>query len=97
MTLFHQGVDSGSLVSSGKNNNCVNLKVKFPACAIFCFMNIEILISLKPIHSIYPLKMYQFSKQLTFEYRFPCHADNPAYPHDGSADKCYRRDRCADS
>ena len=35
---------------------------------------------------------------LTFGYRFPCRADNAAYPHDSRADKQrYRHDRRADS
>ena len=38
-------------------------------------------------HNIYLVKMYPFSKYLTFEYGFPCSADNAAYPHDGRADK----------
>ena len=42
--------------------------------------------------------MYPFLNILTFEYRFPCRADNAAYPHDGRADKRrYRHDRRADS
>ena len=53
---------------------------------------------LKPVYNIYQLKMYPFLNILTFGCRFPCRADNTAYPHDGRADKRrYRHDRRADS
>ena len=53
---------------------------------------------LKPVYNIYQLKMYPILNILTFGCRFPCRADNAAYPHDGRADKRrYRHDRRADS
>ena len=53
---------------------------------------------LKPVYNIYQLKMYPILIILTFGCRFPCRADNAAYPHDGRADKRrYRHDRRADS
>ena len=46
-------------------------------------------------------KINNFDKSIfaqKFGYRFPCRADNAAYPHDGRADKRrYRHDRRADS
>ena len=48
--------------------------------------------------SLYRYTPNPFLDILTFGYRFPCRADNAAYPHDGRADKrCYRHDRRADS
>ena len=53
---------------------------------------------LKPVYNVYQLKMYPILNILTFGCRFPCRADNAAYPHDGRADKRrYRHDRRADS
>ena len=53
---------------------------------------------LKPVYNIYQLNMYPILNILTFGCRFPCRADNAAYPHDGRADKRrYRHDRRADS
>ena len=45
-----------------------------------------------------PYRYTTTTTYLTFGYRFPCRADNAAYPHDGRADKRrYRHDRLADS
>ena len=53
---------------------------------------------LKPVYNIYQLNKYPILNILTFGCRFPCRADNAAYPHDGRADKRrYRHDRRADS
>ena len=50
------------------------------------------------MYHIYQLEMYPILNILTFGCRFPCRADNAAYPHDGRADKRrYRHDRRADS
>ena len=50
------------------------------------------------MYNIYQLKLYPILNILTFGCRFPCRADNAAYPHDGRADKRrYRHDRRADS
>ena len=52
------------------------------------------------MYNIYELKMYRFVNifNINFGYRFPCRADNAAYPHDGRADKQrYRHDRRTDS
>ena len=47
---------------------------------------------------LFKLECINFLTYLTFGYRFPCRADNAAYPHDGRADKRrYRHDRRADS